>query len=71
MSSPFRPAYIRSWRHKRGLTMMQLSEKSGIDQGQLSKLERGLLQYTQQNLESLAVALGVTPAMLLDSGPTD
>lgn len=49
--------------------MVELAAKAGMDQGHLSKLERGLLQYTQQNLESLAAALGVTPASLLESGP--
>ncbi|MCR9179652.1 MAG: helix-turn-helix domain-containing protein [Erythrobacteraceae bacterium] len=66
---PFRPAHIRAWRQKRGMTMVELAAKAGMDQGHLSKLERGLLQYTQQNLESLAAALGVTPASLLESGP--
>ena len=71
MSSPFKPAYIRVWRQKRGMTMAELAAKAGMDQGHLSKLERGLLQYTQQNLESLAGALGVTPSMLLEAGPAD
>jgi transcriptional regulator with XRE-family HTH domain len=51
------------------MTMVELAAKAGMDQGHLSKLERGLLQYTQQNLESLAAALGVTPAALLESEP--
>ena len=51
--------------------MVELAAKSGMDQGNLSKLERGLIQYTQQNLERLASALGVTPSRLLESGPTD
>ena len=53
------------------MTMAELAAMAGMDQGHLSKLERGLLQYTQQNLESLAAALGVTPSILLDTGPTD
>lgn len=71
MSSPFKPAHIRAWRKKRGMTMVELAAKAGMDQGHLSKLERGLLQYTQQNLESLATALRVTPSILLEAGPTD
>ena len=51
--------------------MTELAAKAGMDQGHLSKLERGLLQYTQQNLESLAKALSVTPSVLLEAGPTD
>jgi transcriptional regulator with XRE-family HTH domain len=53
------------------MTMVELAAKSEMDQGHLSKLERGLIQYTQQNLERLADALDVTPANLLSSGPTD
>ena len=70
MMSPFQPAHIRAWRQERGMTMVELAAKAGMDQGHLSKLERGLLQYTQQNLESLAAALGVTPAALLESEPS-
>lgn len=66
MAPPFKPASIRAWRQKRGMTMVELAAKAQIDQGHLSKLERGLIQYTQQNLESLAAALGVTPSMLLE-----
>lgn len=51
--------------------MVELAAKAGIDQGQLSKLERGLLQYTQQNLEALAQALNITPSTLLEADPAD
>lgn len=51
--------------------MTELAAKAGMDQGHLSKLERGLLQYTQQNLESLAAALNVTPSALLEAGPVE
>lgn len=53
------------------MSMIELAAKAGMDQGHLSKLERGLLQYTQQNLENLADALGVTPVQLLEAGPRD
>lgn len=49
--------------------MMALAEKADIDQGHLSKLERGLLPYNQQNLERIAQALNVTPAALLELDP--
>lgn len=50
--------------------MMELAEKADMNQGQLSRLERGLLPYNQQNLERLGEALGVTPAMLLEGVPS-
>ncbi len=51
------------------MTMVELAESSDVDQGQLSKLERGLLPYNQQNLERIAKALGVTPAILIEIDP--
>ncbi len=51
------------------MTMVELAEGSDVDQGQLSKLERGLLPYNQQNLERIAKALGVTPAILIEIDP--
>ena len=49
--------------------MVELAERSEVDQGQLSKLERGLLPYNQQNLERIAKVLGVTPASLIEINP--
>lgn len=51
------------------MTMMELAEKSDMNQGHLSRLERGLLPYNQQNLERIGEALRVTPAMLLEGVP--
>ncbi len=51
------------------MTMVELSKMADIDQGHLSKLERGLLPYNQPTLERIARALGVTPATLLDGNP--
>ncbi len=51
------------------MTMVDLAERSEVDQGQLSKLERGLLPYNQQNLERIAKVLGVTPAILIEINP--
>ncbi len=69
MEPPFKPTYIRAWRKERGMTMVDLAERSEVDQGQLSKLERGLLPYNQQNLERIAKVLGVTPAILIEINP--
>ena len=70
MKPPFKPTYIRAWRKERGMTMMELAEKAGMHQGHLSKLERGLMPYTQQSLERVAQALRVTAGALIDTVPT-
>lgn len=70
MEPPYKPTNIRAWRKERGLTMMELAEKAGMHQGHLSKLERGLMPYTQQSLERLAEALRLTPGALIDTAPS-
>ncbi len=69
MEPPYKPTNIRAWRKERGLTMIELAEKAGMHQGHLSKLERGLMPYTQQSLERLAEALRLTPGALIDKAP--
>ncbi len=51
------------------MTMVELAEKAGMHQGHLSKLERGLMPYTQQSLERLSEALRLTPGALIDTAP--
>lgn len=62
---------IRAWRQKRELSLDQLAEKAGVDKGNLSKVERGLLPYNQELLERLAAALMTDPASLLTRDPAD
>ena len=57
---------IKFARKKRGLTQNQLSELSGVEQSDLSKLERGKSLKTT-NLVSLAKALDCNPEWL-DTG---
>lgn len=65
----YRPTFIKSWRKHRGLNQEQLSERVGVTQETISKLERGALPYTQQTLEALAEALRCTPADLMIRDP--
>lgn len=69
MTDFLKSTYIRNWRKARGLTMEELAQLSGMNQGNLSKLERALQPYTQANLEKIANALEVTPATLLEGDP--
>lgn len=63
--------YIKQWRTFRNLTQEQLAERVGVTHGALSQLERGLTNYTQPMLESLAFALQCEPADLIMRNPED
>lgn len=60
---------IREMRLLRNLTQAQLSTLSGIDQSDLSKLERGLRKGNLNNAIALARALGTSIDYLI--GATD
>ena len=44
-------------REKRGLTQIQLAERSGIDQGDISRIERGSAMPNEKTLIRIADAL--------------
>jgi ribosome-binding protein aMBF1 (putative translation factor) len=46
-------------RHEQGLTQTQLAELSGIDQAEISRIERGQANPTTATLSALTKALGV------------
>jgi phage repressor protein C with HTH and peptisase S24 domain len=56
---------IRHWRHRDGLTLEQLAERTGLSVGTVSKLESGKMKLTQDYLSQLAPALRCAPAELL------
>jgi|SRR5271166_6734867 len=66
-----RKTFIREWRNFRHLTQEQLAERVNMSPGNLSLIERGLQNYTQDTLESLAEALQCDPADLLMRNPLD
>lgn len=61
--------YIRAWRLHRELTLQTLAAMTGMTHATLSRLERGLLPYSQRALEKLAAAIGVSPAALIVTPP--
>lgn len=63
--------FIREWRRYRGLTIEKLAERIGSSQPNLSKIERGLVPYSQEMLEALAVELRCEPADLIVRDPSD
>lgn len=62
--------HLRAWREHCGLTQDALAERSGQSKPFISQLENGHRRYTQDSLEALARALGITPPELL-SGPPE
>jgi transcriptional regulator with XRE-family HTH domain len=63
--------FIKEWRTFRGLSQETLAELAGMSSGNLSLIERGLQNYTQETLEALAGALKCDPVDLLAREPTD
>ena len=49
--------FLRAWRKHRDMSQEALESASGIDRTHISKLERGLGNYTKPTLEALAGAL--------------
>lgn len=45
-------------RERHGLTQAELAERSGIDQGDISRIERGATSPTARTLKRIADALG-------------
>lgn len=67
----FRPTRIREWREFRELTLERLAARidDAMSAGNLSRLERGLIPYSQETLERIAAALDVEVADLFDRSP--
>jgi transcriptional regulator with XRE-family HTH domain len=60
---------IRSYRKRAGLTLEELAGRIGMTDGNLSKLERGQIGYTQAALESIARELRCKVAELVSDEP--
>ena len=57
---------LRPARQRLGLTQRQLASQANLGQGTVSKLERSERGAYPQTLRKLAVALGVSPADLVE-----
>lgn len=68
---PYRLTFIRQWRESAPLTLERLADRIGSTHATLSRIERGLLPYSQPMLEALANALNTDPASLLIRDPRD
>lgn len=57
---------IRRLRKGKGLTLVEMEERTGINNGNLSKIENGKQSLTYDTILRIAHALGVPPAQLFD-----
>lgn len=65
----FSRTFIREWRQHRNLTLEQLASRIDLTNGNLSRVERGQVPYSQPVLEALAIALNCRPADLIMRPP--
>ncbi len=57
---------VLAFRHHRGLTVRQLSEKSGVAAGYISEIERGVKPGSVSELAQLASVLGTSIDVLVN-----
>lgn len=57
---------LRAARQGLGLTQEEVAERSGVQAGEISRIERGLRDPKVSTLEKLASALNLRPGQLLD-----
>jgi transcriptional regulator with XRE-family HTH domain len=57
---------LRAARKKLGLTQEQVSERSGVQAGEISRIECGKRDPQVSTVEKLAAAVEVQPGRLLD-----
>jgi transcriptional regulator with XRE-family HTH domain len=57
---------LRAAREKLELTQEQVAERSGVQAGEVSRIERGLRDPQVSTLEKLAAAVELPPGRLLD-----
>jgi transcriptional regulator with XRE-family HTH domain len=60
---------VRRLRDAKGLSQEKLAELADLRQAHVSEIESGLTNLTLDNLQALAVALGVRPMDLLNERP--
>lgn len=64
-------ANLKRLRAERGWSQEQLAHEAGLHRTFIAHVERKMRNISIDNIERLAVALGVTPSLLLAEGEPD
>jgi len=62
---PFPGSYLAGFRHREGMTQMELAERSDIPRRHISEMENGRRPIGKANAKKLAEALNIDPRLLL------
>ncbi|MDR2695258.1 MAG: helix-turn-helix transcriptional regulator [Deltaproteobacteria bacterium] len=62
---PFPGSYLAGFRHREGMTQMELAERSGIPRRHISEMENGKRPIGKANAKKLAASLNIDPRLLL------
>jgi DNA-binding XRE family transcriptional regulator len=62
---PFPGSYLAGFRHREGMTQMELAERSGVPRRHISEMENGKRPIGKVNAKKLAEALNIDPRLLL------
>jgi transcriptional regulator with XRE-family HTH domain len=57
---------LRAARKKLDLSQIEVSQRSGVEQGEISRIERGIRDPQVSTVEKLAAAVEMPPGRLLD-----
>lgn len=60
-------AQIRVARERRGLTLLKLAERTGVNHSQISRIERGLFKNASRNVQILCRFLHIEGALIPSS----
>lgn len=64
-------AVIRKRRKAHDINLSELALRSGIDAGNLSRIERGMQNHTPEKLDAIAAVLGTTASELMAEAEMD
>jgi len=62
---PFPGTYLAGFRHREGITQVELAERSGIPRRHISEMENGRRPIGKLNAKKLAETLNIDPRLLL------
>ena len=64
---PLPGSYLAGFRHREGMTQMELAERSGIPRRHISEMETGKRPIGKSNAKKLGEALDIAPHLLLSA----